>query len=243
MVKTQNQLPKIRHFTWWDNFIALFFPRLCLACDEPLPFDEPYLCFECQVTLPETDFHLHIQNDFTEKLSVFFPVETAAALFYFTKKSRTQHLIHHIKYEDKREIAIELGKWLGGKLLKQPQFAAIDCIIPVPMHPKKERLRGYNQANVFAIGISEATNWRLAANALRKVKMTDSQTHKSRLERRNNMLEVFALGDPSVIRGKNVLLVDDVMTTGATLEACAQVLREAMPDIKISVATIAFARQ
>jgi ComF family protein len=238
-MKTKNQN---RHDSWWDSFMALLFPRLCLACDQPLPFDEPYLCFDCQANLPETDFHLTVNNEFLDKMSVFFPLQAAVALFYFTKKSKTQHLIHRIKYEDKREVAVELGKWLGKKIVQQSAFKAIDCIVPVPMHPKKQRLRGYNQAELFANGISEATHWRVEKTALRKVKMTESQTRKSRMERSANVAEVFELSAPSLLTGKNILLVDDVMTTGATLDACASVILEALPQATISVATIAFAK-
>jgi ComF family protein len=243
MTKTQTQISPHRSSSWWDNFVALLFPRLCLACDEPLPFDEPYLCFECQVTLPETDFHLHKNNDFTDKLTPFFPVQSAAALFYFTKKSRTQHLIHRIKYHDKREVAIELGKWLGKKMLEQPHFQEINCVIPVPMHPTKLRFRGYNQAEMFALGIQEATNWAVETSVLRKTKMTESQTRKSRLARSQNVEEVFTIGNATPILNKSILLVDDVMTTGATLDACAEALLKAAPNTKISVATIAFARR
>lgn len=137
-------LGKISHT--WADFVNLFFPRLCLACREPFAFDEAFICLNCQVELPETDFHLSKSNLFTDRFEGHFPLQTAASLFFFTKKSKTQHLIHQIKYHDKREAALECGRFLGQKLIQQPHFQGIDYIVPVPMHPKKRASRGFNQA-------------------------------------------------------------------------------------------------
>jgi ComF family protein len=226
----------------WADFIALFFPRLCLACENPLPRNEPFICLECQVTLPQTDFHEHKINYFTEKFNGRVPLEAAAALFYFTKKSKTQHLIHQIKYNDKREAAVDLGRFLGRNLVQSPHFQGIDFIIPVPLHNQKKILRGYNQAEVFADGLSDILNIPVEKQVLLKIKMTDSQTRKSRLERLKNTEDVFQLNNPSLIIGKSILIVDDVMTSGATLEACALAVLEEVKDVKISFATIAFAK-
>ncbi len=226
----------------WADFTSLIFPRLCLACQQPIAFDEAFICLDCQATLPETDFHLTQNNAFTERFDGRFRVETAAALFFFTKKSRTQHLIHEIKYGDKREAAVELGRFLGQKLLNQPHFQGIDCIIPVPMHPKKRIQRGFNQAELFADGLAETMQITVDVSVLQKTKMTESQTKKSRLERLQNAEDMFILTDPSVLANKKVLIVDDVMTSGATLESCAHTILAASPNTKISFATIAFAK-
>ncbi len=226
----------------WDDFVGLFFPRLCLACNQPITFDETFICLDCQTTLPETDFHLSKKNAFTERFDGRLPIESAAALFFFTKKSKTQHLIHQIKYEDKREAAFELGRCLGQKLVQQPHFQGIDYIIPVPMHPKKRILRGFNQAELFANGLSEVMQTPVASSFLKKTKMTETQTKMSRLERMRNTEDVFHVTDPSVFSDKNILIVDDVMTSGATLESCTNALLEANPSIKINFATIAFAK-
>jgi ComF family protein len=192
--------------------------------------------------LPETNFHLSKKNLFTERFEGRLPVETAAAFFFFTKKSKTQHLVHQIKYGDKREAAFELGRLFGQKLTQQPHFQNIDFIVPVPMHPKKQILRGFNQAELFANGLSETLQTPVHISILKKTKMTETQTKKSRLERLQNAEDVFHLTDPSVLAHKSVLIVDDVMTSGATLENCALTILEKSPTAKISFATIAFAK-
>jgi ComF family protein len=226
----------------WGNFINLFFPRLCIACSEPITFDEVCICLNCQADLPETDFHLSKKNPFTDRFDGRVVIETAAALFFFTKKSKTQHLIHQIKYADKREAAFELGRFFGQKLRTQAHFQTIDCIIPVPMHPKKRVIRGFNQAEFFANGLAETMLIPVNTTALQKTKMTETQTKKTRLERLQNTEDVFVLTDPSVFNHKNILIVDDVMTSGATLEGCANTIWAKTPDVTINFATIAFAK-
>lgn len=233
-------LSKITHT--WADFVNLFFPHLCLACSEPIAFDEAFICLNCQAELPETDFHLTKKNPFTERFDGRLPVETAAALFFFTKKSKTQHLIHQIKYHDKREAALELGRFMGQKLIKQAHFQGIDYIIPVPMHSQKRITRGFNQAEFFANGLSDVLQIPVNTTGLQKIKMTETQTKKSRLERLQNTDDVFILNTPSVFQDKTLLIVDDVMTSGATLEACAKTILETMPTAKINFATIAFAK-
>jgi competence protein ComFC len=226
----------------WNDFISLFFPRLCIACAQSLPQSERCLCLNCQLTLPETNFHNTSPNVFMERFDGRVALEAATALFFFTQKSRTQHLVHQIKYHDKREAAVELGRILGEKLLKSRHFEGIDCIVPVPMHPTKLRWRGYNQAEIFADGLAEVMQLDVNTTALRKVKMTISQTKMSRMERLKNTQEVFELSNPTLLRGKNILIVDDVMTSGATLESCATAITRQLPDVKISFATIAYAQ-
>jgi ComF family protein len=225
----------------WRDFIALFFPRLCLACEQLLPPSERCLCLDCQLSLPETDFHKTSPNTFTARFDGRVRLEAAAALFFFTTKSRTQHLVHQIKYHDKREAAVELGRVLGEKLVQSPDFQAINCIVPVPMHPTKQRWRGYNQAEMFANGLADVMQLDVETRALKKVKMTTSQTKMSRMERLANTQEIFELSNPTPLRGKNILIVDDVMTSGATLESCALAITKQLPDAKISFATIAYA--
>jgi ComF family protein len=227
----------------WHDFTSLLFPRLCLACEQPLLSEEPFLCLHCELDLPQTDLHHQKQNHLTEKFQGRLTLDVAAALFYFTKAGKAQHLIHQIKYNDKREAAYSLGQQYGKMLIETPHFQAFDTILPVPLHPKKQIKRGYNQAEMFAKGLSESMNISMETRALIKMKMTDSQTKKSKLERLQNVEEVYSLRDPSVLKGKNILIVDDVLTTGATLEACALAILEELPNTKLGFVTIATAQE
>lgn len=226
----------------WRDFVSLFFPPLCLSCDEPLPYTEPFLCFDCQLSLPQTDFHLHKKNPFTERFEGRIGLESAAALFYFTKMSKTRHLIHKIKYEDKQEAAIELGRLMGLKLKESLHFQGITAIVPVPMHFRKELLRGYNQAEIFATGLSQTMQIPVNNRILKKTQATQSQTLKDQWQRIENTKNVFEVTIPSVLKGQHLLIVDDVFTTGATLEACASAILEKNEDVKLSFATIAFVK-
>jgi ComF family protein len=225
----------------WQDFTALLFPRLCLACNNALLGKEHFLCLHCELVLPKTNLHEQAQNALTEKFAGRLRIEAGSALFYFSKAGKAQQLIHQIKYNDKREAAISLGHQYGKILMQIPHFQAFDVLLPVPMHPDKQILRGYNQAEMFAKGLSESMMIPMETNALVKIKMTDSQTRKTRLERLQNVEEVYELRGPSVLNGKKVLIVDDVLTTGATIEACALAITEKLPDTQLGFVTIAAA--
>jgi ComF family protein len=223
----------------WQDFTALLFPRLCLACEQPLLSDEDFLCLHCELLLPKTDLHLQRQNHLTEKFSGRLTLEAASALFYFSKAGKAQHLVHQIKYNDKREAAISLGYQYGKMLIEMPHFQIFDTLLPVPLHPRKQIHRGYNQAEMFAKGLSESMEISMETKALVKMKMTDSQTRKSKFERLQNVEDVYELRYPSVLKGKKVLIVDDVLTTGATLEACALSILKKLPNTQLGFVTIA----
>ena len=193
----------------------------------------------CQYHLPKTKFHLDRENPFTDRFWGRVPINAGAALYYFAKGGRTQKLIHKLKYDGKRKVGIKLGNLYGRMLKESPYFHKIDLIVPVPLHPRKKQKRGYNQSDLFAQGLSEEMEIPRAPNALKRLEMTETQTKKSQAERFANVAEAFAVNDPKILKGKHVLLVDDVMTTGATMEACAnQIL--SCEDTKVSMATIAF---
>lgn len=233
-------LKKLTHYL--KDFFNLFFPPICLACEKPMDNTDDFICLNCHFHLPQIDFLMASHNAMIERFEGRIPFQSGAALYYFTKKSRTQHLIHHIKYKDKREAAILLGKKLGNKMKEMSNFQNFDMIIPVPMHPRKKILRGYNQAELVAEGLSMSLHVQVNNKVLIKKRMTDSQTKKSRLQRLQNIEDVFELNTPSVLEGKNILIVDDVLTTGATLEACAMAILEKTQNVKMSIATLAFAK-
>jgi len=225
---------------WFKDFLSLFFPNLCLACRQKQAGKENILCLSCQHQLPFTDFHKMPENEFTDRFWGRIALEKGAALFYFTKDSKVQNLIHLLKYGDRPNVGIQLGRLYGSILKTDASLEAIDLIVPVPLHPRKQRSRGYNQSTQFAIGLSESMQIPYLEHALVRTVQTSTQTRKSRLERFENVLLAFQVKEATAISGKHILLVDDVLTTGATLEACAIKLLE-VPEVKVSMATIAIA--
>ncbi len=218
---------------------SFLYPPLCVSCEDSLSQKEEELCLACQFNIPKTDHHLHFENSFTKRLAGRFPFYTGAAYYVFTKEGHTQALIHAIKYEGKQQAALIIGENYGQKLKASPFLSEIEFIVPVPMHFVKERLRGFNQAEVFATGLASTMEKIMLPKALRKVRQTVSQTRKNRFGRLENVIEVFKLGkDAKQLEHKHVLLVDDVLTTGATIEACVAELLN-IEGIKISIATIA----
>lgn len=226
--------------TAFSDLISLLYPNLCLACSENLPTRDEIICLSCQVKLPKTNFHFEKENAFTERFWGRIPLESGAALYHYIKGGRVQDLLHQLKYERKRDIGIKLGEWYGSQLKDVSFFKDIDVIVPVPLHPRKERLRGYNQSDLFAQGLSETMQKPWLKDGLIRNTFTESQTQKSRAERMDNVKEVFEVGNRKKLIGKHILLVDDVMTTGATMEVCGAKLLE-VSGTTLSMATIAIA--
>lgn len=226
--------------SYFYDFLGLLYPNLCLACEKNTPTKGNVICLSCQYYLPKTKFHLERENRFTERFWGRVPIDAGAALYFFTKGSRTQNLIHKLKYEGKTKVGIKLGNLYGKMLKDSPYFSNVDLIVPVPLHPKKEQQRGYNQSDLFAKGLSEEMEVPWSKKALIRTAMTETQTKKSRSARVKNVNDVFQVNQPKRLKGKHILLVDDVMTTGATLEACATKILT-VGDVKISFATIAIA--
>ena len=222
------------------DFVGLIFPRVCLACQEILRRGEEHICTDCRAQLPYTNYHLlpPAENPLARRFWGRVPVRHALSYLRFLRRGRVQHLLHQLKYRGQRDVGLALGRWYGHELARhQLKF---DVLVPVPLHPRKLAQRGYNQVDPFAEGLAESLQTPWHAAGLRRVDHTESQTRKTRLERWQNVAEVFEVTNPATIRGQHVLVVDDVLTTGATLEACATVLLAA-GAATISVATIACA--
>lgn len=220
--------------------VELFYPNLCFACEQrPAPKNSS-ICVHCEYHITPTNYHLMADNPVMERFWGRIPLQHASSCFAFTKGGLLQNLIHQLKYENKPEIGVELGKIYGALLKNCPPYDTVNYIIPVPLHPKKKHARGYNQAAMFAQGLALGMDKEWSEDFLIKVEHTETQTKKSRLDRFANVESAFGLANVEEIKGKHLLLVDDVITTGATLEACAATLLE-VEGVKVSLAAIALA--
>jgi ComF family protein len=188
--------------------------------------------------LPRTNFHLEVDNPAGKIFWGRARIESATAYCYFNKGNKVQRLVHLLKYKGRKDIGIFLGEKQGHLLKYSPLFNSVEMIIPVPLHKKKLMQRGYNQSEQFALGLGKSMKITVNPYILYRTKFTETQTRKSRFKRWQNVSEMFALKDPSILERKHVLLVDDVITTGATLEACINTL-SVIPGIRISIAAIA----
>jgi len=224
----------------FDDFINLLFPDLCILCGRALQKNEHQLCLSCLHDIPKTNYHLIEGNPIEKRFWGKVPIFRATSYFFFQKGSSFQKLLHILKYKGNKEIGELLGKYAAIDLLDSPDFTSIDFIIPVPLHPKKYKLRGYNQSEWISKGISEILNKPLDTTTLLRVRENPTQTKKTVFERFENTEGIFELSNTTLLAGKHVLLVDDVLTTGSTLEACARALLETQ-GIKISIFTLAIA--
>lgn len=218
----------------------LVYPRICPACDGPLESGRKDICVTCSVTLPLTDFHLWDDNPVARHFWGRADVTAATALLHFQKDGKVQQLLHQLKYKGRKDIGVLLGKMLGAQLLKHEKLSAISAILPVPLHPQKQLRRGFNQSAVIAGGIAEVLGVPVLENILLRHVPTASQTRKGRLQRWSNVDGKFGLQRTESIAGTHILIVDDVITTGATLEACIQLLHQ-VQGVKVSVAAVAHA--
>lgn len=220
------------------NLKNIFFPKTCVLCQEKLMGNEEIICLHCENQLPYTHFSDFPNNNFEKKFYGRIPIESATSLLFFKKQGYAQKLIHQLKYRGKQKIGSFLGEKLGIEMRKSNRFSNLDAIIMVPLHPKKQRIRGYNQLTFFARQLAVELQIPVLEHVLIKTEQSDSQTRKSRMMRFEKLKENFYLQHPEKIQGLHILLVDDVFTTGATLEACAQELLKA-GNVKLSFATMA----
>ncbi len=222
----------------FHDFLNLLYPKLCYSCESTLKTNENILCTSCLHELPIADHHLEKDNPVEKIFYGRIPVENATSLLLFEKKGMVQKLIHNLKYRGHKEIGPFLGTWLGSELKEIPAWQKITMVIPVPLHRKKLRIRGYNQVAGFGEEIAKALEVPYREDHLLKITATKTQTIKKRLARWGTIDETFVINDPGALENAHVLLVDDLVTTGATLEACAHKLLQ-IPNLKISIATMA----
>lgn len=221
------------------DLFYLFYPKICVICDEKLIENEFVVCTNCRHDLPLTNFQSYTDNKVTETFYGKVILEKGFSLLYFRKKGSTQKLVHDLKYKGNQEIGLFFGNWLGEMLKENQEFKNVDVIIPVPLHPKKMRERGYNQVTKFGEKLSFHLKVPFIENELIRISSNKTQTFKTRLERFNNIETKFHLKKPSKFIGKHILLIDDVVTTGATLEACAKEFLKSK-NCKISILTMGY---
>lgn len=227
---------------YFDHLLHLFYPHLCLGCGSDLYKKKEWLCISCLHHLPHTQFQ-HIPNNpsekiFTGRLSLY----AAHSEFYFSKGQVVQRLIHQLKYKRQKDLGIFLGELMGISLKNSDRFSNIEAIVPLPIHKKKQKERGYNQSFLLAKGISNITQWPVLENVIIRKSHTTSQTHQQRFQRWQNTYGDFEVMNKASLIKKNILLVDDVITTGATLEACGRLLSP-IDGLKLYIASLAIATQ
>ncbi len=223
--------------SYTNDVLHLFFPHHCEGCGSDVVKDSQLLCLQCHAKLPETGFFKLPGNPVEKNFYGRMHIEAGGAAYYFTKDSLMSHLITELKYHGKKEIGEYLGRMTGQHLKQADRFYSVDCIVPLPLNPKKQQKRGYNQAVAIAEGLSTIIEKPVVHTAVERKLFTETQTKEDRVHRWQTMQEVFAVKDPSMLENKHVLLVDDIVTTGATLEACgAEMLK--VPGLKLSIATV-----
>lgn len=228
--------------TWFHAFISLLFPRYCVVCNSVLCKGEEYICMRCNMDMPRTNYHQITDNQMEQLLWGRVEVERATAWFFYTKGSPYNSLIHQLKYKGQKEIGCMAGRYLASEIKCSTFFNDIDFIVPVPLHPKRLRTRGYNQSEQIARGISDITGIPVRTSLIVRKKNTQTQTRRSRYTRIENMEEVFQLTSSDENEGKHILLVDDIVTTGATIVSCANALQQE-GNIRISIISLGFVAQ
>jgi ComF family protein len=210
-----------------EDFISLFYPRYCRGCYNSLVKGEELICTKCLLEMPKSHYHLQWDNPFYQKFRGRLPVKHVMTLYKFVKESRVQNVLHALKYKQQPELGEMLGRVYGQDLVEAKYKDSFDLIVPVPLHSSRRRIRGYNQSEEFGKGLSQMLAVPCDDTYMTRSAKTETQTHKTKLRRWENVNQIFQVVDPKFVTEKRVLLVDDVVTTGATLEACGQALLDA----------------
>ena len=224
-----------------QDIIGLVYPETCCCCNKLLINSEKVTCLWCLYNLPRTKYHLLKENFVFELFYGRANIENATSMFFFDKGTNYQRIIHKLKYKGEKDIGVEFGRVFGNEIKESEDYSNFDYIVPVPLHPDKMKRRGFNQSECIADGLSTSMNIDVNTHNLIRTINTNTQTKKSRFERFENTKDVFTLNEASDLNNKSVLLVDDVVTTGSTLEACSNVITDTT-NCKVSIATLAVAK-
>lgn len=224
-----------------QSLVEVIYPNLCIICQKETPINGRELCLLCLTELPYTDHFEYNNNHITKKFYGRLQITHGAALLSYYKGSMFTDMLHRFKYEGAKDIGFMLGRMTGHRLIKADWFHSLDIIVPMPIHKNRRKVRGYNQSAEYAKGIRAITKLPIVENLVVKRLYTTSQVTKGRMARQTNVDMTFSLVDKQRYAGRHILLVDDVITTGATIIACAQCLLQ-IPGAKVSVVAIAFAR-
>lgn len=222
-----------------SSFSHLFFPHVCVGCGNDIA-GEQIICLQCESQMPVTNFCNQAHNALEKRFWGRLPLRAAASTFYFTKGSQLQNMLHALKYKGNKEIGYFLGRQMARQIKESNRFKDIDVLVPLPLFSAREKMRGYNQATILCEAIGSELQIPVVEHAVKRLSATETQTHKSREERWENMEGKFFLDNADLLRNKNILLIDDVITTGATLEACGIELLKA-EGVQLSILSLAFA--
>ena len=225
-----------------NDLVSLFYPNLCLVCGYPLVQNEQFICLFCHCNIPKTNYHINKGNPARDLFSGYPQVNEVTAYLFFEKEGITQKLIHSLKYNGNKELAACLGRTAALELKANGCYASIDTILPVPLHPKKEKRRGYNQSEWIAKGFATVYGFEPEKKSLKRRTDSQSQTRKTVYDRHVNVEKIFETPNPAYFYGKHILLIDDVITTGATISSCIDAL-VSIPEIKISIFSLSIARE
>ncbi|MBN9296973.1 MAG: ComF family protein [Filimonas sp.] len=222
------------------DLLSFFYPHYCAGCHTDVLEDDQLICAACSLQLPYTNFFMHKDNPVEQTFYGRVSIQEAGSACYFTKSSLLQRIIYELKYKGNKQAGEYLGILLGKQIMASGRFTDIDVIVPIPLNKRREKKRGYNQSLLIAGQVAALLHLPVNTGCIERQVFTDTQTHKGRVSRWENMEGVFTLKDTTMLEGKHILLIDDVLTTGATLESCSQALLS-IKDIRISIATVACA--
>lgn len=231
----------LKQLTEWKNdLLHLVYPSICLTCEKELSKSETEICFFCRDQLKFTAFEQSTEiHELDKRFWGRCRLESTFALLYFEQEGAVQEILHQIKYKGKQKLGHEMGRMTGEKLAENSKYADIDCLVPVPLHPKKQHQRGFNQSEQIALGIWEHTKTPVNTTLLTRAIHAESQTRMGKFGRWDNISEAFRVDKTAAAQLRHIALVDDVITTGSTLEACIRAIHKELPDLKISVISLA----